>query len=321
VAAYRKLAELVCSDQADAAEYEGTWCVRTSLLQSIPLRSSGRGWQIELPIKLAQRHSRIRRLPIGSGKKASPRWGFWTAWRTRLFLDNYTDPAAAMLGKMARAKRFNRWMAETIRPFIKGHVLEIGAGIGNMTELLCGSCERYVATDTAGEHLRELAARLTDAPGLTIEVCDAADPEHYRTFTGTFDTVICLNVLEHIPDDRATLLNIRSALRPGGRAIILVPQGPHAFGTLDRVLWHRRRYSKAELESKMHEAVFRVEQIIEFNRVTYPGWILNSRILRRRTLSGTQLRLVDLLVPFWKKIDARLPWPPTSLIAIGMKDR
>ncbi len=246
--------------------------------------------------------------------------GIWTALRTGFRRDAHIDPDAAMLGQMATAKRFNRWMADTLRPYMKGSVLEIGAGIGNMAELLCGGSEQYVATDTAGEHLRELQARLAHAPHLTVQVCDAATAEHYRIFAERFDTVLCLNVLEHIEDDRATLANIWSALRPGGRAIILVPQGARAFGSLDEVLHHKRRYSKAELAGKMAQAGFHVSEILSFNRVTYPGWLLNARILRRQTLSITQLRLFDLLVPIWKRIDPLLPWPPTSLIGIGVKE-
>jgi SAM-dependent methyltransferase len=132
------------------------------------------------------------------------------------------------------------------------------------------------------------------------------------------DTVICLNALEHVEDDRDGLVNIRESLRPGGAAIILVPQGPEAFGSMDEVLEHKRRYTRAELQEKMTAAGFQVQQILSFNRATWPGWYLNSRLLRRRTLSHTQLWLFDALVPLWRRIDSRLPWPATSLIAIGV---
>jgi hypothetical protein len=86
---------------------------------------------------------------------------------------------------------------------------------------------------------------------------------------------------------------------------------------MDEVLEHKRRYTAEELRAKMDAAGFRVERMIEFNRITWPGWYLNSRVLRRRTLSRFQLRLFNLLVPIWRRIDSRLPWPSTSLIAIG----
>ncbi len=224
-----------------------------------------------------------------------------------------------MLRQMSRARRFNRWMADTISPFIAGDVLEIGAGIGNLTEFLASARSRYVATDTHHDQLVELRSRLAFIPNLETAACDAADPRDFASLRNSFDTLICLNVLEHIADDAASLANIYSALRPQGKAVVLAPQGAGAFGSLDEVLEHKRRYSKRELEAKLSTAGFHIEKIIPFNRATYPGWILNARILRRRTLSTTQLRVFDLLVPLWRQVDAYLPWPPASLIAVAIK--
>ncbi len=225
-----------------------------------------------------------------------------------------------MLQQMARAHRFNRWMAETIEPYVGSDVLEIGAGIGNLTEFLCPGRRRYVATDADGHYLELLRDRLKQNPSLETAICEASHPPDLIRWRKSFDTAICLNVLEHISHDEATLSNILTALRPGGRAVILVPQGAAAFGSLDKVLLHQRRYSEPELTSKMSNAGFRVEKVVPFNRITYPGWILNSRILRRKTLSEVQLKCFDALVPLWRRIDRYLPVPPTSLIAIGRRD-
>jgi SAM-dependent methyltransferase len=228
-------------------------------------------------------------------------------------------PGHTMLRQMARARRFNQWMADTIAPFLDGDILEIGAGIGNLTEFLRAGCERYVATDTETAELAELKARFGGNPNLQIKLCDASNPNDFIPLRESFDTVVCLNVLEHIEDDETTLRNIYDALRADGKAIILVPQGPAAFGSLDEVLEHKRRYSKQELRRKIIAAGFHVQKLLRFNRATYPGWFLNSRILRRRTLSDIQLQLFDQLVPLWRVIDRYLPWPSTSLIAVGVK--
>jgi hypothetical protein len=103
-------------------------------------------------------------------------------------------------------------------------------------------------------------------------------------------------------------------------AIVLVQKDPKLFGRLDEVLEHKRRYARNELVDKMTSAGFRVERVIEFNRATRPGWYLNSKLLRRSTISPMQLRFFDLLVPMWKRIDGSLPWPSNSLIAIGVAD-
>ena len=133
------------------------------------------------------------------------------------------------------------------------------------------------------------------------------------------NTVICLDVVEHVEDDNLALRNICTALEPGGTAIILVPQGMSNYGTLDEILGHFRRYSQAELREKMETAGFRVEKLIEFNRITWPGWFVNGRIFRKTSFSRFQLFWFDVLVPVWRLIDGWLSWPSVSMIAIGKK--
>ena len=135
------------------------------------------------------------------------------------------------------------------------------------------------------------------------------------------DTVVCLNVLEHVEDETAGLRNIHTALQPGGRAIVLVPHGQEIFGSLDTALGHFRRYTREELRQKMEQAGFRVERILDFNRISRPAWYVTGRLLKRKTISRFQLYVFDRLVWLWRRIDRHLPWPPTSIIAIAVKDK
>lgn len=301
---------------------------RTSLAMSIPLESERFGIEPELVIQFAKRHARFVEVPISyrgrtqeEGKKIGALDALYAVesiLRTLLFSPRHKDPGADMLVAMSRATRFNRWMADVIAPWIGGDVLELGAGIGNLTVMLASGEHRYTATDTDREHLFELNARTDTRPHVELAVCDFSDARNMLNFQQSADTVICLNALEHVENDTASLLNIRQCLRPGGVAIVLVPQGPAAFGSMDEVLEHKRRYTRAELQEKMSTAGFQVKQISDFNRATWPGWYINSRLLRRRTLSHLQLRLFDALVPVFRRIDDKLPWPPTSLIGIGI---
>lgn len=231
----------------------------------------------------------------------------------------YADKAAAMLAAMEHAPRFNRWMAGTIKPYLGNRILEIGAGIGNLTRVLCADQDRYVISDVDSRQLSRLKSDMGHRANVSVIACDLENGDDFRCLRGSMDSIICINVLEHIGDDLRGLRNLHSALVPGGCAVVLVPQGESVYGTMDETLGHHRRYSKSALESRMRDAGFHVERMIEFNRVTYPGWFLNGRILRRRSVSRVQLWLFDLLVPLWKRIDPFLPWPPTSLIAIGVR--
>jgi glycosyltransferase involved in cell wall biosynthesis/phospholipid N-methyltransferase len=309
--------------------WTGYKAFRTELVRSIPLRSSGFSFEVELTLKLAQREAVIYETPIRyhgrtqeEGKKIRPRdalWGVLTLMRFLLQRDIYVDRGPEILDRLARTRRFNAWMAETIAPYVGSRVLEIGAGIGNLTRRLAPRRELYIASDIEGEHLARLAARLSHRPNVRAARVDLTRREDFEPLRGQVDTVVCLNVVEHVEDDRLALRNLYDVLAPGGRAIVLVPEGQSLYGELDAVLGHWRRYSERELREKMEEAGFELERVFGFNRVTRPGWWWNGRVLKRRTFSRLQLWFFDRLVWLWKRLDGWLPWAGVSLIAIGRK--
>jgi glycosyltransferase involved in cell wall biosynthesis len=302
---------------------------RTALLAETPIRSEGFGLEPELTIKLARLGARIYEVPVSyhgrtyeEGKKI--RFGdavkiLLTILRFSFSGDLYKDPGAKTLHALSAAPRFNRWMADTIRPFVGDRVLEIGSGIGNLTRALVKGRTRYAATDVNLEHLTRLASRFPHRLNLESHFCDLTRPGDFSRFAGSMDTVICLNVLEHIEDDHRGLANIFSALDHGGRAIVLVPEGQSVFGTIDVALGHFRRYSEEELKSKMEAVGFEVERIIRFNRISRPAWYVSGRIIKRTSLDCNQMRVYDRLVWLWRRIDKYLPWRPTSIIAIARR--
>ena len=301
---------------------------RLTLARSIPIRSNRFGIEPELTIKFAKRQASIYEVPISyygrtydDGKKIGAMdavSALWVILRGYFTRDIYVDPGAKILDSLAGTKRFNRWMADTVRPFVGTRVLELGAGIGNMTQHLARGRKIYVASDIDEEHIARLRVRFRGRPNLEIRRCNLCDAADFQPLLGSFDSVVCLNVVEHVEDDLGALRNIFSALKPGGRAIILVPQDQKAYGTLDEVLGHFRRYSEAQLRARMEEAGFKVERILHFNRVTRPGWRFNGQVLKRRSFGRFQLKAFDMLVPLWRRIDGSLPWPAVSLIAVGV---
>jgi SAM-dependent methyltransferase len=302
---------------------------RTPLVQSIPLRSNRFGIEPELTIKLAQRQARIYEIPVSyygrtyeEGKKigfTDALAAFYVIIKTALLRDIYKDSGPETLDALAAAPRFNQWMADTIAPYVGQRVVEIGAGIGNLTRFLIARRKRYIATDINTEHLARLSGRFHRRPNMEIRYTDVANPGCFQDLAGQMDTIVCLNVLEHVEDDAAGLKNIHLMLSPGGHAIILVPHGQEIFGTLDTALGHHRRYSEAELREKMEAVGLHVERVIMFNRISRPLWYVSGRILKRKALSAAQMRLFDRFVWLWRKIDSRLPWRSTSLIAIGTR--
>jgi glycosyltransferase involved in cell wall biosynthesis len=309
--------------------WTGYKAFRTELVRSIPLRCDGFAFEVELTVKLAQREAVIYETPIRyhgrtyeEGKKIRRRdalYGILTLARFVLDRDIYRDQGSEILDRLATARNFNSWMAETIAPFLGRRVLEVGAGIGNLTRRLAAGRELYIASDIDDQHLGRLSARVAHRPHVRVAQIDLRKAKDFEPFGGQVDTVVCLNVLEHVEDDEKALKNIHRVLEPGGRAIVLVPQDQRIYGELDAVLGHFRRYSAAELRHKMASAGFEIEALFDFNRITTPGWWWNGRVLRRRTISSVQLRIFDSLVPVWKRVDKWLPWRGASLIVIGRK--
>lgn len=233
------------------------------------------------------------------------------------------DPAAgdvvgaATLERMAAAPRFNRWMYDRLSPWIGQRVLEVGSGIGNMSQFFVNR-ERVVLTDTEPRYRERLGARFGGHANVTV--ADAALPHRTGALgSETFDTIVCLNVLEHIEDDRASLHAMWRLLAPGGNLVLLVPALPVLYGTLDQALGHFRRYTPRSLRERFQEAGLTLEHLEYFNLAGLPGWWLAGRVLRRRLIPGGALRAYDRLVPLFRW-ERWLPWRlGQSLIAIGRK--
>jgi glycosyltransferase involved in cell wall biosynthesis len=304
--------------------------VRTTLLKSIPLTGQGFEIEPEITIKLAKRGARIFEVPIRysgrtyqEGKKIGWRDGIRAvsailrfSWSDQIYVeDTY---GSQILGRLNRAPKFTKWMADIIRPYVGQRVLEIGAGTGNLTaQLIPRLC--YWATDINPLYLMYLENVGRNRPYMRVGYTDAEKAESYPQGQN-FDTVICLNVVEHLADDTGALVNIRSILEHGGRAIILVPCGPGLYGTLDEVLGHHRRYTRETLQALILNAGFKLEEMLEFNRVGVLGWWLNGRVLKRRIFGLWQIKFLNLLTPAFRKADKISALPPLSLIAMIRKD-
>ena len=301
--------------------------VRTPLFKSIPIESHDFRIEPELTIKLAKRQARVYEVPISysgrtynEGKKINWRDGYRALWAIVKYglSDNiYKRDAygSRILARLARAPRFNAWIAETINHFCGTRVLEIGSGVGNLTMQLIPRA-RYVASDINPLYLHTLNTLSGDRPYLHTSYCDVTDARTFPEIPEGYDTVICLNVLEHVDDDRASLSNITNVLAARGRAIILVPHGQWNFGTLDEALDHRRRYSKESLRALATACGLDLVRLLEFNRVGTLAWFINGKLLRRRHFGLFQIMLLNWLTPLFRVIDPFLPLPPLSIIAI-----
>jgi glycosyltransferase involved in cell wall biosynthesis len=303
--------------------------VRADVLKQTPLHSDRFGIEPELTTRLAQWNIRIYEVPISyhgrtvaEGKKIG--WkdavsAVWTLLKYR-FLDVRftTHDGYYVLQSMRRARGLNEWILEQFRQYIGNRVLEAGCGIGNFTELLLDR-ERLVCLDNDPLYVEMLNWRLGHLENVTTHKFDLADSAGYEGLQSErIDTIVCLNVLEHIAPDEQVLRAYLDLLQPGGHAIILVPAHPSLFSPCDDALGHQRRYTNVELHTKLQRAGFEVVMMEEFNRMGVPGWYLNKQ-LGRRDLNPRQMRVFEWLLPVAKLMEAMKLGRGLSLIGVGRK--
>jgi SAM-dependent methyltransferase len=230
------------------------------------------------------------------------------------------DPAGAeTLEIMQAAPRYNRWQYSRIAPYLGRRICEIGSGIGNISTLILDSApELLILTDTDSYYREALRRHFEGRSNVVVEELTLPDMSAGEGF-GRFDldTVIALNVIEHIADDVGALRSIATMLQGGGRAVILVPALPALFGSLDLALGHHRRYTRTSLRDQMQKAGFRVERAFYFNLTGILGWWLNGRIRRVPRIPLAQLRHFDRLVPLLRTEDLVSLPVGQSVIAVG----
>jgi glycosyltransferase involved in cell wall biosynthesis len=303
---------------------------RTDLLKSIPIRSDRFGLEPEIVMKSAKRKLRIYEVPISyhgrtyeEGKKIGWKDGIKALGVILKFWaidDLYSAPyGRGVLNNLTGTPQYLSWLAREIRPHIGNEVLEIGAGIGNITARLMGKRALYVAGEKDPLHLHALRNRFLRTPNVVVRRLDPEIPKDLEGLEPRFDTVLCVNVLEYLEDPGRTLASLRAVLKPNGVVVILVPNGPGLFGTLDSRLGHKRRYSSEGARRLLEGQGFDVEHIYSFNKAGAPPWKIYGKALGAKDINKAVLKVFDKTVWLWRRIDRFMPWPGLTLIVVARK--
>ena len=238
----------------------------------------------------------------------------------------YSDPVGFnTLETFSGAPAINRWLYKKIMGGIQGRVLEIGSGIGNISGMLLNDFSSVTLSDLRPEYCRILEEKYSDHPHLAgIYTLDLALPDFktgHAQLLGKFDTVIALNVIEHIADDLMAINNAKALLRDKGKLIILVPAFPVLYNSLDRELGHYRRYKKNELVKLLETAGLKTLRCLYFNAAAIMGWWISGHLLREKSISTAKLRFYNLMVPLFKVVDTVVsPFFGISLVSTSIKN-
>jgi len=300
------------------------------VVDRLDLQSRRFGVEPEITCKVARLGVRIYEVPISysgrtysEGKKIGLKDAFqavWTILRYARWEAPANDVGAVTLRRMAKLQEYNRWLHDRFDAYLGKRILEVGSGVGNQTRYFTDR-ERVVASDIEPHYVRELKNKFENTGTVRVAsfefpLTDANKDDLRRE---RIDTIVCLNVLEHIEDHENTLKDFAKILPEGGHLVLLVPSMPALYGTLDVNLHHFRRYDREPLRGLLEQCGFQVETLRYMNRVAVPGWWLNSRILKRRVLPKGQLALFRWILPLLKLEEKSSPSFGLSLLALARR--
>jgi 2-polyprenyl-3-methyl-5-hydroxy-6-metoxy-1,4-benzoquinol methylase len=164
--------------------------------------------------------------------------------------------------------------------------------------------EAVIAVDSEPDCIQRLKERYPDRNNLHAFACDAGGPAFSDLSRFHPDSCVCLNVLEHIEDDRVALHAMASILGPGGVVVLLVPAFPALYGPIDNNLGHYRRYSRGSIARLAESTGLRIKKAHYMNAIGFFGWWVNAHIFRRGAQSERQIEIFDrYLVPLLSRLE------------------
>jgi len=210
-------------------------------------------------------------------------------------------------------ERNYEWVYDIIAPHLGRSLLEVGSGVGVVSRYLVDRGLPVVLSDHHPAYLAYLRSRFGARPNVDVRILDLLHPPY--DVGRAVDTVVCLNVLEHIENDLEVLAALRDVLPSGGRLLLQVPNYPSLYGSLDRTYGHFRRYDRQSLAAALEAAGFRVAELRNFNPLAVPGWILTAKLLKRERLDVGAARLFNAFVPVVRRLDFLSRFGGLALIA------
>jgi 2-polyprenyl-3-methyl-5-hydroxy-6-metoxy-1,4-benzoquinol methylase len=200
------------------------------------------------------------------------------------------------LEAMSFAVNYHKWILDEFRPFLGKRVVEVGAGTGSFSELLLQESIDSLSLVEPSEMFESLTANVSQIKNkaqvdfyksifseVATEICEKQKP----------DSIIYVNVLEHIEDDRLELGYIHRTLSKGGRCFIFVPALMSLYGEFDRKIGHFRRYTKREVEEKCKSAGFKILKSKYFDLAGIVPWFVKYKMLKSDSLDSGAVTLYD----------------------------
>ncbi len=223
------------------------------------------------------------------------------------------------LEAMSFARNYHQWIMDEFRPYLSDDVAEIGAGTGNFSEFIVDAgVKRLVALEPSANMYPLLQRRFEK--GARVETANSSLKDYLQGYKSSFDSMLYVNVLEHIENDRQELFYAYEAIKRGGYLLIFVPALSWLYSDLDQKVGHYRRYYRDELAKRVEGAGFLIIKIKYFDIVGIIPWYI-SFVLLKKSITGGSVSLYDKLVVPMMRIIEKAITPPIgkNLLLIGKK--
>jgi SAM-dependent methyltransferase len=211
------------------------------------------------------------------------------------------------LNTIALANHLNSWMYNSIKPFCHGQILEIGSGVGNISEYFLNDNSSILLTDIREGYCESLREKFNGSKTLlgieTMNLVDEDFDKKFENYFGNFDSIFALNVVEHIFDDQLAISNCYKLLKPGGNLVILVPAYQWLYNNFDIQLEHYRRYTRKRLELLFMKSNFSICRSWYFNAAGITGWYVSGKLQHHKIIPVWQIRLFNKFVGVFKLFD------------------
>ena len=231
-----------------------------------------------------------------------------------------TQYSGSDLEALLTMRRYRSWILDEIGDFIGGRTLEIGAGVGSFSEHILHRATHLDMIEPSEKLSRILSEKKLDPHRVSL-FQGTAESWLAENARGDYETVVLINVLEHIEEDAAVVRDLFQVLRPGGHLVLFVPALPFLFSRLDAEFGHFRRYRMTPLREMIEATGFRVAKALFFDLLgVFPWWLVNKK-MGCTSFNPALVGLYDAIgVPVTRTLE-RLCHPPfgKNIVLVGQR--
>lgn len=233
---------------------------------------------------------------------------------------NIVDNTLEDLKILEVAYNYSQWIFSQFAKYTGQRIVEMGSGIGNLTKHLLDK-ELVLAIDNHASCVNTLKSKFSANSNIVTLSMDISNQNIVSLKKYLPDTIICVNVLEHIEDNVMTLKNMHDIMVEGGKLLLLVPALKLLYGEIDRFHNHYRRYSRVELIDKLNKSGFKIIDSYYMNSIGIFGWVYDTIIFSRQEHTSEHVKFFDRFIVPWLSRFERLKRPPIGLSLIVIAEK